>query len=154
MPNYEEIVAQGVPINVLLGNTKYEDIPHELLELYFTPDTTEQDIADAVSAHNTSNTAHTDIRNAIPTKTSDLTNDSNYATVSQIPTNNNQLTNGARYITGITSTDVTNALGYTPYNSTNPNGYTSNIGTVTSVNNVSPVSGNVSLPVATFYWGE
>lgn len=37
------------------------------------------------------------------------------------------------YITGITSSDVTTALGYTPYNSTNPNGYTSNTGTVTSV---------------------
>ena len=37
------------------------------------------------------------------------------------------------YITGITSSDVTTALGYTPYNSSNPNGYTSNIGTITSV---------------------
>lgn len=35
----------------------------------------------------------------IPTKTSQLTNDSNFATTSQIPTNNNQLTNGAGYIT-------------------------------------------------------
>lgn len=33
----------------------------------------------------------------------------------------------------ITSSNVTTALGYTPYNSTNPNGYTSNTGTVTSV---------------------
>jgi len=33
----------------------------------------------------------------------------------------------------ITSANVTTALGYTPYNSTNPNGYTSNTGTVTSV---------------------
>lgn len=123
----------------------------------------------------------------IPTKTSDLTNDSNFATVSQIPTNNNQLTNGAGYITnsaltpyvlssslatvattgsyddltdkpyipsgvvvdqtydatsqnaqsgvaiagagfltGITSSDVTTALGYTPYNSSNPSGYQAN----------------------------
>lgn len=31
-----------------------------------------------------------------------------------IPTNNNQLTNGAGYITGITSSMVTTALGYTP----------------------------------------
>lgn len=31
-----------------------------------------------------------------------------------VPTNNNQLTNGAGYITGITSSDVTTALGYTP----------------------------------------
>lgn len=37
------------------------------------------------------------------------------------------------YITGITSSDVTTALGFTPYNSTNPNGYTSNTGTITSV---------------------
>lgn len=50
------------------------------------------------------------------------------------------------YITGITSSDVTTALGYTPYNSSNPAGYTSNIGTVTSVNNTSPdSSGNVTL---------
>lgn len=44
-------------------------------------------------------------------------------TISKIPTDNNQLTNGAGYITGITSSDVTTALGYTPYNSSNPSGY-------------------------------
>lgn len=63
------------------------------------------------------------------------------------------------FISGISSTDVTNALGYTPYNSSNPNGYTSvvestvsgwgftkNVGTVTSVNNVQPDSnGNVTV---------
>ena len=53
------------------------------------------------------------------------------------------------FISGITSSDVTTALGYTPYNSSNPNGYTSNVGTVTSVNNVSPVSGNVTLSIPT-----
>jgi len=57
------------------------------------------------------------LNSSIPTKVSDLTNDSNFATVSQIPTNNNQLTNGAGYITGISSSDVTTALGYTPANS-------------------------------------
>lgn len=46
----------------------------------------------------------------------------------------------------ISSTDVTNALGYTPYNSSNPNGYTSNVGTVTSVNNIQPdTNGNVAI---------
>lgn len=40
-----------------------------------------------------------------------------------VPTNTNQLTNGAGFITGISSGDVTSALGYTPYNSTNPSGY-------------------------------
>jgi len=33
----------------------------------------------------------------------------------------------------LTSSNVTTALGFTPYNSTNPNGYTTNTGTVTSV---------------------
>lgn len=53
---------------------------------------------------------------------------------------------GNEVLTGITSSEVTTALGYTPYNSTNPNGYTSNVGTVTKVNNTSPdANGNVSL---------
>lgn len=34
---------------------------------------------------------------------------------------------------GVGSADITGALGYTPYNSTNPSGYTSNAGTVTSI---------------------
>lgn len=52
------------------------------------------------------------------------------------------------YITGITSSDVTTALGYTPYNSTNPNGYTSNVGTVTSVNNTQPdANGDVTITI-------
>ena len=42
-----------------------------------------------------------------------------------IPTNTNQLTNGANFITGITGSNVTTALGFTPYNATNPNGYIS-----------------------------
>ena len=132
---YSEETTDDLIINLML-NTPYNPETAEPNQVYLTPDTTDQDIADAISAHNTSNTAHTDIRNAIPTKTSDLTNDSNFATVSQIPTNNNQLTNGAGYITsaslptkvsdltndsgyitGINSSDVTNALGYTPYNS-------------------------------------
>ena len=57
--------------------------------------------------------------------------------------------NNTGYITGISSSDVTTALGYTPYDASNPNGYTSNVGTVTSVNNVSPVSGNVSITIPT-----
>lgn len=41
----------------------------------------------------------------------------------RVPINNNELTNGAGYITGIKNTDVTTALGFTPYNATNPKGY-------------------------------
>ena len=50
-----------------------------------------------------------------------------------VPTKVSDLTNDSGYITGITAKNVTVALGYTPYNSTNPSGYTSNTGTVTSV---------------------
>jgi len=52
------------------------------------------------------------------------------------------------YLTSISSTDVITALGYTPYSASNPNGYTNNIGTVTSVNNVQPdANGNVSINI-------
>jgi len=46
-----------------------------------------------------------------------------YALTSAIPTNNNQLSNGAGYLTGINSSAVTTALGFTPYSNTNPNNY-------------------------------
>jgi len=52
------------------------------------------------------------------------------------------------------SSDVTNALGFTPYDASNPAGYTSNSGTVTSVTATAPIisSGgttpNISIPVA------
>ena len=62
------------------------------------------------------------------------------------------------YITGITSSDVTTALGFTPYNATNPNGYTNNTGTITSVQttagahttiNVSSGAANFNIPTKT-----
>ena len=60
----------------------------------------------------------------IPTKTSDLTNDSGYITNSALSGYATETWVGNQgYITSITSSDVTTALGYTPYNSTNPNGY-------------------------------
>lgn len=40
-----------------------------------------------------------------------------------IPTMTSQLINNSGYITGITLSDVETALGYVPYNSSNPNGY-------------------------------
>ena len=66
--------------------------------------------------------------------------------------------NVSGYITGITSSDVTTALGFTPYNATNPNGYTSNTGTITSVKttagahttiNVSSGAANFNVPTKT-----
>ena len=58
----------------------------------------------AVDTFSANATANKSINISVPTKTSDLTNDDGF-------------------ITGITSSDVTTALGYTPYNATNPSGY-------------------------------
>lgn len=54
-------------------------------------------------------------------------------------------TNETGYITGINSSDVITALGYTPYNSTNPNGYISSaaVNSLTDVTLSSPTNGQV-----------
>lgn len=52
---------------------------------------------------------------------------SNIARTSAIPINISALTNDSGYITGITSSDVTTALGYTPYSNSNPDGYITSI---------------------------
>ena len=46
----------------------------------------------------------------------------------KIPTKTSDLTNDSGFITGVSSSDITTALGYTPYNSTNPNGYVNTAG--------------------------
>lgn len=60
----------------------------------------------------------------IPTATSELTNDSGFITVSALSgyATESWVTNKG-YITGISSSDVITALGYTPYDSSNPAGY-------------------------------
>lgn len=72
----------------------------------------------------------TDLQNALNTKQdiiSDLTDIRNGAalgsTALQPNDNITELNNNAGFITGITSSDVTTALGYTPYNSSNPSNY-------------------------------
>lgn len=65
-----------------------------------------------------------------------VTSVSGTGTVSGLTLSGTVTTSGSLTLGGslsLTSSDVTTALGYTPYNSTNPNGYTSNTGTVTSV---------------------
>lgn len=49
------------------------------------------------------------------------------ADADEIPTKLSDLENDEGFITGINSSDVTTALGYTPYNSSNPSGYISGI---------------------------
>lgn len=57
-----------------------------------------------------------------------------------------QLINGAGFITGITSTMVTNALGYTPYNSSNPSGYITGINSTMVTNALGYTPYNASNP--------
>ncbi len=60
-----------------------------------------------------------------------------FGSISGVPSG---LVSGSSQIT-LTSGQITTGLGFTPYNSTNPNGYTTNTGTVTSVSGTGTVSG-------------
>ena len=51
-------------------------------------------------------------------------------------------TNPSGFITGITSSNVTTALGFTPYNSTNPSGFTAN---GTSINSSGNLTGTMTI---------
>lgn len=51
-------------------------------------------------------------------------------------------TAGSYQWASLSSSDITTALGFTPYNSTNPNGYTSNTGTITGVTGSDGLTGN------------
>lgn len=116
---------------------------------------------------------------AIPSKTSDLTNDSGFITqasipvqsvngqtgavvldaddvgalpdTTAIPTKTSDLQNDSGFITGITSANVTTALGYTPYNATNPSGYVNSTQAANSapVQSVNGQTGAVSLTIPT-----
>lgn len=82
-------------------------------------------------------------------------NDTGNTTVNiSVPTATSDLTNDSGFITDIDSSDVTTALGYTPYNSSNPNGYQANVIETVKVNNtaLTPDSSkavNISVPTDT-----
>jgi hypothetical protein len=57
-----------------------------------------------------------------------FTNNANYVSSGA---NISVFTNNVGYLTGITSSQVTTALGYTPYNSSNPSGYITSSGSIT-----------------------
>ena len=65
--------------------------------------------------------------------------------------NISELTNDVGYITGITLGDVITALGYTPYNSSNPSGYQANVIETIKVNNtaLTPTSKTVNITIPT-----
>ena len=59
----------------------------------------------------------------------------------------------AGYISGITKDDVIAALGYTPYSTTNPNGYTANTGDITGVTAGNGLTGGSTSGTATLNVG-
>lgn len=63
------------------------------------------------------------------------------------PTKVSDLTNDSGFITGVSSSDVTTALGYTPYNASNPNGYVNSTGAANAapVQSVNGQTGTVVL---------
>ena len=71
--------------------------------------------------------------------------------IDSIPTSTTQLTNDSGYITSISSSNVTTALGYTPYNSTNPSGYQANVLETVKVNGtaLTPTTKTVDIIVPT-----
>lgn len=71
-----------------------------------------------------------------------------------VPIDTSDLTNGAGFISGISYADVITALGFTPYNSTNPNGYITSsalngYATETWVNNQGFMTGITSSDIIT-----
>lgn len=56
-----------------------------------------------------------------------------------VPTKTSDLTNDDGFITGITLSDVTTALGYTPYDNTNPSGYQANVIETIKVNGTAQI---------------
>jgi hypothetical protein len=94
----------------------------------------------------------------VPTNVSAFTNDAGYITNSALTGYATQTWVGQQgFITGITSSDVTTALGYTPYNATNPNGYitsaaltpyalSANLATVATSGSYSDLSNTPTIP--------
>ena len=88
-------------------------------ELVFADSTTQQN--SQIRVRDFTQTPFVDYRIEVPTKNGTM------ALTSDIPTKTSDLTNDSGYITGINSSDVTTALGFTPYNSSNPDGYITGI---------------------------
>ena len=64
-----------------------------------------------------------------------------------VPTVVSDLTNDSGFITSISSSDVTTALGYTPYNNTNPSGYQANVLETVKVNGTAQTPTNKTIDI-------
>lgn len=91
-------------------------------------------ISETITLGETSSTAYRGDRGKIAYEHSLVTSGNPHnVTKSDIGLENVENKSSATIRGEITSSNVTNALGYTPYDSSNPSGYTSNAGTITGI---------------------
>ena len=86
------------------NDKEYDVIVKNDTELYLTPDTTDQDIANAINAHNTSNSAHSALFNAKQDTLAAQTAYTSKGTATKVP---QITTNTLGQVTGITEVDIT-----------------------------------------------
>jgi hypothetical protein len=104
-------------------------------EMGIETDTRKFKFGDGTTAWNTLPYASSGSSGDIPTKLSQLENDCGFITMADVE--------GKHY----TTMSAVEAKGYATLTDVAEAGYTKNVGTVTKVNNVSPVDGNVSLDI-------
>lgn len=145
LPSYVDDVLDGYYYN----NNFYEDSAHtELItgesgkiyidlatnKTYRWGGSTYVLISETITLGETSSTAYRGDRGKIAYEHSLITSGNPHnVTKSNIGLENVENKSSATIRGEITSSNVTNALGYTPYDSSNPNGYTSNAGTITGI---------------------
>lgn len=145
LPSYVDDVLEGYYYN----NNFYEDSAHtELItgetgkiyidlatnKTYRWGGSTYVLISETITLGETSSTAYRGDRGKIAYEHSLVTSGNPHnVTKSDIGLENVENKSSATIRGEITSSNVTNALGYTPYDATNPNGYTSNAGTITGI---------------------
>lgn len=132
---YTKVTVASNGLISAVSNLQASDIP-DLSSTYYlasNPSGYQANVIETVKVNGTALTPSSKAVNiAVPTKVSDLTNDSGF-------------------ISGITSSMVTSALGYTPYNSSNPSGYQANVIESVKVNGtaLTITSKAVDVPVPT-----
>ena len=145
LPSYVDDVLEGYYYN----NNFYEDSTYTALitgetgkiyidlatnKTYRWGGSTYVLISETITLGETSSTAYRGDRGKIAYEHSLITSGNPHnVTKSDVDLGNVENKSSATIRSEITSSNVTNALGYTPYDSTNPNGYTSNAGTITGI---------------------
>lgn len=145
LPSYVDDVLEGYYYN----NNFYEDSAHTKLitgetgkiyidlatnKTYRWGGSTYVLISETITLGETSSTAYRGDRGKIAYEHSLITSGNPHnVTKNDVGLGNVENKSSSTIRSEITSSNVTNALGYTPYDSSNPSGYTNNVGTITGI---------------------